>query len=340
MSAAAATVSVSDGALLFVAGDGEQNEMTMTQTDAGIEVVDDGAPLLVSDGCQVVDSVHAFCAAPIEAISVSLGDGDDDANLRDALAPVDLSGGPGDDLVQGGVVANGLQGGEGLDTLLGQSAGDTMAGGAGDDLLQAFDGDDIATGEDGIDVMTGGAGLDYLSGGLDEDLVYGGGGEDRLEGNGGADALIGGPGADGINGGPGADQAFAAEGGADVIDCGIGDDAVKVDATDRSSGCQGGDPLTERPRYWPIEARPSRTLQPLADPRITVKPRRRGAATWVRVQILDAYSYKAEVRINLTNRKRTRQWSRCVEVWSKHKVPVSTPRPPRWAYRGTGRFCR
>jgi hypothetical protein len=337
--AAAATVSVSEEALLYVGAPDEPNVLQMDQSTRGIEVYDDGASLEAGSSCALVEAHHAVCFGAISAVSVSLGDRNDDADLTGLTVPTDVSAGAGADLIQGGAGTNSLEGGSGLDTLVGRSAADTLAGGDDDDLLEAAGGADLANGELGADVLFGGRGSDTLTGGSGNDLVNAGLGDDQLEGNGGADALIGGGGRDQIRGGTGADQAFAADGEADVIDCGIGDDSAKDDGGDRSSGCAGNGAMLDRPAFWPPQARTSRALQPLPDPSISVKPRRRGSATWIRVVIHDDYSYPARVRIRLTNRRRTRHWTRCVNARSKNPYPVRKPRPPRWAYRGKGRFC-
>jgi RTX calcium-binding nonapeptide repeat (4 copies) len=340
-SSGAAHVTVNDAALLYVADTGERNVVQLAPADSGIDVFDDGAALTAGEGCAAVTVHRAHCAGPVAAVSLSLGDEDDDADLAALDLPADVSAGDGDDIVEGPQVGGALSGDDGGDMLVGGAGADTFSGGLDDDLLEGAGGDDIAGGGGGIEVMLGQAGDDYLAGGPDQDLVFGGDGDDQLQGDDGADALIGGPGDDRISGGLGGDQAFVADGeGDDVVDCGIGSDAVRQDRGDRTSGCVGGTAIRRRPRFWPPAGHVARALQPLTNPKVTVKPRRRGAARWMRVRIHDTYFYEARVHVRLTNRRRTRHWSRCVDAWSEVPYAVRHPRPPRWAYRGTARFCR
>ncbi|MFS0737483.1 M10 family metallopeptidase C-terminal domain-containing protein [Sphingomonas sp. 1P06PA] len=149
-----------------------------------------------------------------------------------------ITGGIGNDLLQGGDGADTLTGGRGNDTLRGNSGADLLIGGEGDDSYVVDAGDTITelAGE-GTDTVT--AGLDWtltddvenlilsgtgaingtgnalantLSGTLAANRLDGGGGDDVLNGRLGDDTLIGGAGRDTLDGGDGID---AMAGGAD-----------------------------------------------------------------------------------------------------------------------------
>lgn len=85
-----------------------------------------------------------------------------------------LSGGSGDDLIQGYATDDVLNGNDGNDTLNGADGNDTLNGGTGNDLLK---------GEGGNDTLLGGDGADTLYGGLGNDTFDGGAGNDTLVGN-------------------------------------------------------------------------------------------------------------------------------------------------------------
>jgi Ca2+-binding RTX toxin-like protein len=86
--------------------------------------------------------------------------------------------------------------------------------------------------------LHGGRGPDRLTGTDRSDRLNGGGGKDVLNGKGSADTLFGGRGADILRGkagfdvmqgGPGPDRIDARDGHRDRIDCGNGNDTVRVD---------------------------------------------------------------------------------------------------------------
>lgn len=173
--------------------------------------------------------------------------------------PLEVDGGPGDDLLGGGRGADVLEGGEGDDELYGQRGNDLLRGEAGDDFVY-WDIDDDA------DVVDGGAGDDqlaaqtsYVADNVTVGLVRGGqitlrhaesgsqaslgglelvsvkllDGNDKLvasngirgafdlrvDGGLGRDDLIGGDGDDLLAGGPGVDE-LDGRGGADTYQCG------------------------------------------------------------------------------------------------------------------------
>lgn len=125
-----------------------------------------------------------------------------------------------DERIIGTAGADKMSGGGGSDWLEGAGGSDRLSGGAGDDQL---------FGRFGNDVMDGGPGDDQLEGGRGDDTLKGGAGNDDLNGGFGKDKLFGGAGDDRIN---------AVGGGADVIDCGPGHDAVAKDKKDRTRNCE------------------------------------------------------------------------------------------------------
>ena len=174
-------------------------------------------------------------------------------------ATVPLTGGPGDDLIQGSAAADALFGGAGDDTLAGGGGADFLDGGVGFDTARfAADFAGASFDWDGAALLVGIAGVaarlsrverlvfadgvlttlpqtlsgtsvdDLLEGGLGHDSLSGSGGDDTLRGGVGHDTLIGGAGADWLIGGSGNDLLIA---GADsnLLDGGAGQDRARFD---------------------------------------------------------------------------------------------------------------
>jgi hemolysin type calcium-binding protein len=143
-----------------------------------------------------------------------------------------------------------------LSTTYATNAGDRLSGTRIGERVEALRGDDCVFGGDGHDELLGGDGKDRLIGGGDGNFLYGGPGRDRLKGGGGLDRLYGGPGRDRLvgrflpdrlRGGPGRDvilggrafdRIYAVDGFADVVRCGAHRDRARVDALDRTIGCE------------------------------------------------------------------------------------------------------
>jgi Ca2+-binding RTX toxin-like protein len=142
-----------------------------------------------------------------------------------------------------------------------------ISGGRGDDAIVGGPGRDILLGLDGADVITGAENQDRVDGGEGEDAVAGGEGSDGVAGGGGDDLVVGGPGADALFGDyhlgcgvrqsclDGDDEIRADDGTRDLVDCGRGIDAVRVDTIDYRgalSECEGveavGSPCAGLPR--------------------------------------------------------------------------------------------
>ena len=82
---------------------------------------------------------------------------------------------------------------------------ENVTGGIGDDTLQGTATGNVLFGYNGNDTMNGLGGNDTLRGGYGEDYLLGGGGNDRLLGQIGADTLVGGAGDDTLTGGTAGD---------------------------------------------------------------------------------------------------------------------------------------
>ncbi|WP_319585586.1 putative Ig domain-containing protein [uncultured Desulfobulbus sp.] len=113
-----------------------------------------------------------------------------------------LSGGNGNDRLEGLLGADHLIGGEGDDALWGvngallglpqeQQQGDWLEGGVGIDLLCGGGGEDMLYGGDDTDILAGKSGKDLLMGERGNDLVVGCAADDVLSGGAGNDLLVG-----------------------------------------------------------------------------------------------------------------------------------------------------
>jgi hypothetical protein len=230
----------------FVAGDGEQNELTVTRaTDPAsfqpkLTFSDAGAPVTAGSGCTRVDDHTATCTGYSVIAVVSAGDGDDtvggDVYSVDGGAGSDTlagaaqqHGGPGDDRLTGPDTGALLSGDAGRDTITGGKGSDTVADDADpgeQDVVDGGDGSDTMSyagrrggvtvslqqpvaGEDqlsAIESLRGGAGNDQLTGDAGPNTLDGGPGRDLLVGGDGDDTLAGGTAADALDGGGGADK--------------------------------------------------------------------------------------------------------------------------------------
>ncbi|WP_081382099.1 hypothetical protein [Rhodovulum visakhapatnamense] len=92
-----------------------------------------------------------------------------------------------------------------------RGGGPFLTGGAGDDRLNGLDGDDRLQGHGGHDILRGGAGHDRLDAGAGNDLIDDAFGDDRLWGGAGDDTFHDSQGNDQNWGGAGADR-FALDG--------------------------------------------------------------------------------------------------------------------------------
>jgi len=97
---------------------------------------------------------------------------------------------------------------------------------------------DVIFGRGGSDRIDGRSGTDCLIGGTGNDTLRGADGDDRLTGESGADTLAGGPGVNAYRAGSGNDVVDSANGRAELVNCGSGQDKARVDKRDRVSGCE------------------------------------------------------------------------------------------------------
>ena len=258
----AGTASVNGTTLVYDAGPGETNSVSVTRLTPTEYRVGDQVPITAGPGCATEDGsggVAVTCTSgePFSAVAVNLGDRPDTAVIGsevDIAARVD--GGDGRDIMTGGGAGDALIGAAGDDAFLGSGGNDSYDAGAGNDTyFQALEGGDA-----GGDLFNGGPGVDTAdySGFEDDDefsgvadpprflslddlqndgapnegdnLVdvedaFGGSGDDVVTGNGEGNTLGGGGGRDRVDGGPGVDSV---DGGAeeDVVIGGDGSDDV------------------------------------------------------------------------------------------------------------------
>ena len=120
-----------------------------------------------------------------------------------------IEGHEGDDRILGGDGSDYLGGGTGNDTIIGgdteNDRRDEIFGGDGNDVINAGYGNDAVFGMDGNDSILGGFGADFLAGQNGNDTLTGSALGDTLFGNDGDDFINGGYGSDRMNGGTGAD---------------------------------------------------------------------------------------------------------------------------------------
>ena len=182
-----------------------------------------------------------------DADSLTGGDGDDTIDGR--FGSDRLYGGSGNDQIDGNYGADFVFGETGADTLSGGGGHDTVSGGEGDDLALGGEGNDQVLGWTGADTISGGDGNDRLFGDAGQisaasdedgaDLINGDAGNDSIYGGGGLDTLIGGDGDDLI-----ADYDLSQEQGVDngsFVDGGPGNDDIYVDGGSTVTGGTGND---------------------------------------------------------------------------------------------------
>jgi len=269
----------------LTAGD---SDMTLIGS-AGPNVLTGGEGNDLLDGRGGADSIVggdgydlADYSARTAAVSLTL-DGvanDGEAGEQDSLDVEDLRGGAGDDTLIGDDEENYLDGGRGADV---------MRGGAGFDFVDYFDRTSAVTvdldGEqpdDGeanerdtvgpdVEGVIGGSGDDVITGSAGDHSLYGGDGDDRIVDTGGEDLL---------DGGDGDDVLLAADGAADSVECGLGEDEVEFDEIDAlSDECELPSDPEPTPTATPVAtatATPSTPAlpqrPPTTTPRDTVAP--------------------------------------------------------------------
>ena len=254
--ALASSASFNEDGILKVDGvPGELNTIVARPGGSGVIVADSagiqapGPPF--ADLCSQTSPTEITCVG--ERLIVAAGDGDDSVTIAPGLSGARVEGGPGNDRLQSGTIAE-IRGEDGNDTIVGsdvvlsgglpQSLADVLVGGPGDDTLAGGAGDDDVTGSEGNDTVSGGAGDDNLDG---FHLS-----QTREEGADGNDVLRGGDGNDSISGDTGRDRSYG-EAGSDFLvmradfndkrkpqrgDCGPGKDRASPGSKDRIAGCE------------------------------------------------------------------------------------------------------
>ncbi len=263
--------------VVFEAGPGESNRITVTTTKGNeVTVRDDANPLAAPSECTRVDDHTVRCkGGPFEERSVprpqeshdlaraDLGDGDDTAVAAGEVG-VRLAGGAGDDRLTGGpghdVLAddagrNELSGGPANDVLIGGPAGDAdvFDGGDGSDTIRYATRKPVI-----IDLSRGVAGVVVARDRVQHvEDASGGSGDDTLIGDDGANRMVAGTGSDRLDGRGGRDdielQAPVSDPSAelvpefldapdrrrDVVSCGDARDRVDYpDLADRLTACE------------------------------------------------------------------------------------------------------
>jgi Ca2+-binding RTX toxin-like protein len=220
--------------IAFSGGD-DANAITVTQVEDGsFLVTDTGETLDAGSGCAQAGTHAAICTEDETdhvrptRLAIGLGAGDDSVEETPAWMRLQVSGGPGEDTVEGSDGADELHGGEDADELAGGGGKDVVEGGPGPDLLAGGDGDDSITGGSEADDLDGGPGTDTVSyreiaQDVTVDLATGLGGDgDQLAG---FESAIGGDGGDTLTG---TDERNVLDGGPgdDIVDAAGGDDVV------------------------------------------------------------------------------------------------------------------
>jgi hypothetical protein len=183
--------------LVFRAGRGERNRVTVTIDEFAVTVSDRAGVRTGDPNCTRSSAITVVCQTPIEAMppnlgraDISLGDRSDTLTLRYNLP------GTCDAHLKPNPVAV-VTGGAGNDRIRGSTLSEKLLGGPGNDIISA--------GRCDADYLGGGPGKDKLTGGPNDDVLYGNAGNDRLSGGRGDDQLFGGSGRDRLVGGPGRD---------------------------------------------------------------------------------------------------------------------------------------
>jgi Ca2+-binding RTX toxin-like protein len=252
----------------YIAAPGETNQVEASLLADTVTIRDTGASITAGGGCVSVNAHEVMCAVGIhDQLGVALADlgdsltlegdgvdwdvrGGDGADTLVDSCPTGcgfLSGGPGDDTLQG----RGMSGGAGDDTLTGSLKGDSIGGGPGNDTLSGGGGFDMLLPAAGDDTVDGGVGRDTVwfsrsSIGITADLRTGvatGDGTDTLTG---VESLIGSSRDDRFSGDWHANS-FDGQGGDDVLIGRGGDDKLDgyccLRGNDRLYGGPGRDRL-------------------------------------------------------------------------------------------------
>jgi RTX calcium-binding nonapeptide repeat (4 copies) len=257
-SALAATARKSDGKLVFTAGSGERNKVSVSASGTAFTVTDTGATVIpTGPGCTSAGSNTVTCTdggagGSISYLWISTGDQDDASTVTGAI-PSWVDGGSGSDRIVAGASQDWVFGSSGDDFIDGGTGADFISGGDGADTVdystrstalavtlddksgdgQAGENDNVRA---SVEIVLAGSGNDSVTGSAANNALNGGPGDDTLNGAGGDDTIEGGAGADSIDGGDGADLLRTRDGFGDRLTCGAGTDSVDADAIDVLGG--------------------------------------------------------------------------------------------------------
>lgn len=233
--------------LVYAAGAGERNVVTVSYAAGGVVHVQDSAGVQALGGCVQTSPTVVDCLVahndPFDPDTFTLGDGNDslaiDSAPADAAPTTNVYDGSGDDLVRGGPNEDSFFNGPGSDRLYGRGGNDTLGSGTGADLLSGGGGTDT------VDYSLAGRRARGVRADLHGDADDGSPGErdkiladvENLKGTARADTLTGNGRANHIDSGGGGDTIFGLAG-SDVIDALRG--AALVDPGRGSDSVQGG----------------------------------------------------------------------------------------------------
>jgi Ca2+-binding RTX toxin-like protein len=179
----ASSVMKNAGVIVYLAGDGEANSLTVSLQGTNYLFVESSG-VDIDGRCETITSgPSAVCGASgVSEIDIFLQDVNDSLTIKDSVAVpgqprVVAEGGAGNDM---------LTGGAGPESLCGGPGNDTLNGGGGNDRLDFPCVNPQTDQTPGGDILNGGAGDDQLNGGpagspLESDRLFGGDGTDTAD---------------------------------------------------------------------------------------------------------------------------------------------------------------
>jgi len=147
-----ATASISIKRVFFTAAPGEVNNLAVSLSGTDYVVTDSGGTVDGGPGCSASGNTAMCAATGIIGVTVSGGDGADSLT-NNTSTPSTLSGGDGNDSLEGGFANDTLRGNQGVDSLSGRG-GDDLIDVRGDrsDIVTCGTGDDTVR-ADGADLV-------------------------------------------------------------------------------------------------------------------------------------------------------------------------------------------
>ena len=149
-----ATASISIKRVFYAAAPGEVNNLAVSLSGTDYVLTDSGATVDAGPGCSASGNTATCAATGIIGLTVSGGDGADSLT-NSTSTPSTLSGGDGNDSLEGGFANDTLRGNQGVDSLSGRAGddfidvrgdrSDIVTCGAGDDTVRADGADLVAS---------------------------------------------------------------------------------------------------------------------------------------------------------------------------------------------------